>query len=253
MKDTTEKTENNNNFSRSKNSENSISGENRNTKNSAQITDFDFSQSERDYFISTKHQSDNNENEDSYVEKNGNKNGKKNKNDVESGDIENGFIKYTSGETGKLKVIDNYVVWKDENLKNSTNENYNRNNVNNNNNKNVKTKVKNTTLYNNIHYNGIDNIIVQNTSPPIKRNSPSNLQYPKGVNVGSSNVALNLNSRVVHDEYDWNINNNKSDNLSNDNKYGKNGDNNSNDNDSNDNNSNRKQSNNIKYGKPTVV
>ena len=242
MKDTTEKTENNN-FLRSKNSEMSISGENRNSKNSAQITDFDYGQSERDYFVSTKNKSDSND--DSYVNENGNKNRNN------AGDIENGFIKYSTGDTGKLEVIDDYVtVGNNVNVKKSMNDTNDRNGMNDNNNnhndsssKNVKSKVKNTTIHTNIHYNGIDSIIVQNTSPPIKRNSPSNFQQFKGVSVGSSNVALNMNSRVVHDEYDWSTNNN-SDDRSNDIKYGNNRDDNLN---------TRKQSTNVKYGKPTVV
>jgi hypothetical protein len=204
--------------------------------------DFNSSVSERDYFVSVR------------------------KNEIEN--IEEGggdgvVVEKGGGERGSERgsVYANSQLYEDNN--NNNNNNYvivqsnnkglgnNNNNSNNspkpnvhispkslNNNINSKTK-KYSTINDNIHYNGINNIIVNTTSSPIPRtpptdpfHSPTNSSIkksPKHEKIGSNNISLNINSRIIHDCYEYGeTNNSDNKNAENDTNNGSNNNNNNN-------------------------
>jgi hypothetical protein len=231
--------------------------------------DLNSSVSERDYFVS--------------VRKNEIEN-------IEEGGGDGVVVEKGGGERGSERVSERGSVYANSQLyednNNNNNNNYvivqsnnkglgNNNNSNNSpkqninispksstNNINNKTK-KYSTINDNIHYNGINNIIVNTTSSPLSRTPPTDPYHsptnssikksPKPEKIGSNNISLNINSRIIHDSYEYGETNNSDDkNTENDNNNGSN-------NNSNSNNNNNKQkspysgNSSISFSKATTV
>jgi hypothetical protein len=119
----------------------------------------------------------------------------------------------------------NYVIVQSNNkgIGNNANNNSPKHNLspkNINNNSNSKTK-KYSTINDNIHYNGINNIIINTTSSPPPRTPPTEpfhpaiissiKKSPKQEKIGSNNISLNINSRIIHDGFAYGETNNSDD------------------------------------------
>jgi hypothetical protein len=86
----------------------------------------------------------------------------------------------------------------------------------------ISENPKTTTLHNNIHYNGIDSIIVNTQSPPLSRKSPMNGTPHRTVNGQNNGFERTENSGIINGENKSHEKINKNDNDGNNYKNNRN-------------------------------
>ena len=179
-----------------------------------------FSVSERDYFTTVECIGDSNENgENSSGRENGIEDGRRR---IVENEIENGSEYYSDNKNknnytplktaGSAEYNGNRSKTVYENNSKSYDARYNQ----------ISENSKTTTLHNNIHYNGIDSIIVNAQSPPFSRKSPMNSTPHRSVNGQNNGFERTENSGIINGVNNNHEKINKNDNDSNNYKNNRN-------------------------------